>query len=187
MRHRHIALCLFILPLLLASLACTMVSGDEQVAEPEIALPTPAPTEAPSPAPPEPAAEGEIINQEPTAPAQASPIVIQSAGTKTDYSASTKTECQAGASAVLVVQADGTAELTATGPTFVDHINCTTSSDETYIFGGTADLGSETVLFESCNNANFSAGGTVSYAGGKVAGTISCANQSGDKMTLTIP
>jgi hypothetical protein len=187
MYRRRIALFLFILPLWFASLACTMEGGDEEIAATEFNLPTPAPTEAPSPAPPGPTAESGIIIPEPAAPSQAFPIVIQSAGTKTDYSASTKTECQAGASAVLVVQADGTAELTATGPAFVDHINCTTSTDETYIFGGTADLGSETVLFESCNNANFSAAGTVSYAGGKVAGTISCANQSGDKMTLTIP
>jgi hypothetical protein len=68
----------------------------------------------------------------------------------------------------------------------VDHINCTTSTDETFIFGGTADLSNEGVFFESCNNANFSAGGTISYAGGKMDGVIGCANQSGDKMTLTL-
>ena len=63
----------------------------------------------------------------------------------------------------------------------------TTSTDEAYIFGGTADLSSEAVSFESCNNANFSAEGTVFYTGAKLAGAVSCANQSGDKMTLTIP
>jgi len=188
MHHRHIALFLFILPLLFASLACTMGRGDEQMAETEINLPTPAPTEAPSPGPDEFNQESRDATTEvPSQPSQESPIVIQSAGTKTDYLASTKTECQAQASAVLVVQADGTAELTTTGPGFVDHINCTTSTDETFIFGGTADLSSEAVLFESCNNANFSAEGTVSYAGGKLAGAVSCANQSGDIMTLTIP
>jgi hypothetical protein len=60
------------------------------------------------------------------------------------------------------------------------------SADETYIFGGTADLSSEAIFFESCNNANFSAEGTVSYTGGKLDGVVSCASQSGDKMTLVV-
>lgn len=188
MHHRHIAPFLFILPLLFASLACTLERGEEQIAETEINLPTPAPTEAPSPAPDESAQESRDATLEvPGQPSQEYPMVIQSAGTKTDYSASTNTECQAQASAVLVIQADGTGELTTTGPGFVDHIHCTTSTDETYIFGGTADLSSEAVFFESCNNANFTAEGTVSYAGGKLDGVVSCASQSGDKMTLTIP
>jgi hypothetical protein len=187
MRTRNLTPILIVLALLSASLACTLERGDDQIAETEINLPTPAPTEAPSPAPPEPALESSDATLEvPNQPPQEYPIVIQSAGTKTDYSASTKSECKADTSAVLVIQADGTTELTTTGPGFVDHINCTTSADETYLFGGTADLSSEAVFFESCNNANFSAEGTVSYAGGSMEGVVSCANQSGDKMTLTI-
>ena len=164
-----------------------MERGDGQIAGTEFNLPTPAPTEAPSPAPDEFTPESRDATLEvPSQPSQGFPIVIQSAGTKTDYSASTKTECQAQASAVLVVQADGTAELSTTGTAFMDHINCTTSMDVTFIFGGTADLSSEAVLFESCNSANFTAEGTVSYAGGKLDGVVGCTNQSGDIMTLTL-
>ena len=178
---------LITLAILSASLACTLERGDEQIAETEINLPTPAPTEAPSPAPPESTLENRDATPEvPSPPSQKYPMVIQSAGTKTDYSASTKSECTTNASAVLVIQVDGTAELTTTGPGFVDHINCTTSSNETYIFGGTADLSNEAVFIESCNNANFTAEGTVSYTGGSMEGVVSCANQSGDKMTLTL-
>jgi hypothetical protein len=187
-RTRNITPILIVLVLSSASLACTLERGDNQIAETEINLPTLAPTEAPSPASPESTQENRDATPEvPNQPSQEYPIVIQSAGTKADYSASAKSECKADALAVLVIQADGTTELTTTGPGFVDHINCKTSAYETYIFGGTADLSSETVFFESCNNANFTAEGIVSYAGGSMEGLVSCANQSGDKMTLTIP
>jgi hypothetical protein len=180
MQPRALTPYLILLALIFTSLACTLERGDGQAAETEIDLPTPAPTEAPTLAPDEPTPEP------PGQPSQTYPIVIRSAGRKTQYSTSTQRECTADASASLMIQASGTAELTTTGPEFADSYNCAKPMDVTYIIQGAADPASQTVVFQSCNYGAFTADGTIFYSGGKLAGEVTCMSLSGDTMKLII-
>ena len=70
---------------------------------------------------------------------------------------------------------------------FSDHINCTSSGDETYILKGTVDPATEMVSLDYCNNDNFIGAGSVSYAGGRITGSVRCISKYSNQMRLNIP
>ena len=119
------------------------------------------------------------------------PIRVNGAGQKTDYSGGYS--CSAAATLLLMVNADGSAVLEATGPGFIDHINCTQSASlEGWFIAGSANPGTETVTFTSCNSGGFTAQGSVSYAGGVLSGEVTCIGISGSDsgkpvMKLNVP
>jgi len=126
-------------------------------------------------------------------PSGAQPVTIRSTGQRTSLSTDGQYSCSVAVDVVLVVQADGTAEMSATGPGFSDHINCTQMEGLLqHTLTGTANPAGETVSFTSCNNGGFDAQGTVSYAGGKLSGEAACLWNRGDAagktdMRLTLP
>ena len=106
------------------------------------------------------------------------PVQVNGAGQKTDYSGNYS--CSAAATLLLKVNADGSAVLEATGPGFIDHINCTQSASlEGWFIAGSVNPGTETVSFTSCNNGGFTAQGTISYVDGILSGEVTCLNKSG--------
>ena len=185
-------ICLFFL--LLATLACNYPNADE--VQEALELPTPASTIAPSPAPeevseptpitPPDAAEestAESIPQ-PTTTSSSYPITIQDNGFKSTYSSMVEASCKLPSIVVLTLRCDGTAELTNTSPSIIDHINCTPgTSDETWYVNGKFDEVTQTVTFENCNFGNFTAQGsfTYSYGAGTLTGEVSCFNKDGEK------
>jgi hypothetical protein len=87
----------------------------------------------------------------------------------------------------LVVRGDSTAELNATGPSIIDHINRTpATSDETWMIADKADEASKTVTFESCNGGGFSASGSMTYSGGVLSGEVSCYNKNGEQSVMIV-
>jgi hypothetical protein len=185
--HRSLAHCLVSL-MLAGLLAGCGAAGDGSSALPfplddATVAPTtaPAPTAAPTPAPvatdaPAPAAESAI----PAPPAAATgPVVIQGAGQKTAFAG--EYSCTAPAQEVrLTVNADSAAQLFVSGSGFIDHVNCTPSTSiEGWYVEGVANPGDETVAFTTCNMGNFAAEGTVSYAGGALAGEATCLYSKG--------
>lgn len=171
---------LAILLLLLAALACThpywytFTDDVPPTAFPSsidipTAAPTPAPGESdsPTPAPPDFAA------------LPAEDTIITSQGALTNFGPSPDLSCQNPQPLTLTVHPDGSAELTTTSPSFIDHTNCTQgSSTETWFVNGTVTA-TETVSFTSCNYGNFTASGSMSYSGGVLSGEVSCANKDG--------
>ena len=167
-------LCLSVL--LLAALACNSVDIDE--AQEPLGLPTLAPTAAPSPAP----EQAQPTEPPPTAaPSSQYPQTIQASGTKISYSSSGETSCKVPGSFTLTLLADGTAQLNVTGASIVDHINCTQSTDETWIANGKFNETAQTVTFESCNFGNFSAQGSLSYTAASISGEVGCFDKNGGK------
>lgn len=124
-------------------------------------------------------------------PAPGQEISVNGTGQKVSYSGSYS--CTAAQQIHLVVRADGTAELSAIGPGFIDHINCTPSdSSEGWYVVGVADRAAETVAFSACNNGGFNASGMVSYAGGTLTGEVACLYNQGSAagqtaVTLKMP
>ena len=133
--------------------ALELPTAAPNLAAPEFEMPTPAPTPAPPPA-------GEALT-------------ITGSGTKLDFSGD-GVSCQVPATAVLLVNPDGTARLTSVGLDIIDHYNCKGDNDETWYIDGTADNFSQTAGFASCNFGGFSAEGAVTYADQKLLGTVSC-------------
>jgi hypothetical protein len=175
---------------LCAALACNAQEHIAYVADPTAsvgqALDAAAPTVAPSPAP------GEIPL---SPPAAVEPLKITGSGQRVSLSVDGQSSCQAEVQLTLVVQADGAAQLTAIGPGFVDHINCTPSdpaNQEATYLNGTASPTDETVTFSACNFGGFSAQGVLSYAGGRLSGEAACLFLQGERagqvdVQLTIP
>jgi hypothetical protein len=166
-----------LLTLLLAALACSYPGLED--AQQELNLPTaepsPAPedvqpTEAPTPAP---------EADPPVAPVSAYPITLQASGSKLAFNSTGEASCDVPDAFTLTLLADGTAQLSATGPSIVDHINCTQSTDETWIANGKFDETSQTVTFESCNFGNFRAEGSLSYGMEPLSGGVSCFGKDG--------
>ena len=124
-------------------------------------------------------------------PAPGQPVAINGVGQKVSYSGAYS--CAAAQQISLVVRADGTAELSAIGPGFIDHINCTQSdSNEAWYIVGVADQTAETVSFSACNNGGFNASGVVSYADGTLSGEVACLYNQGSAagqtaITLKMP
>jgi len=145
--------------------------------------PTAAPTTAPEPTPAPAAVDAPTPTAEPSAgeapAAAAAPVVMQGAGQISAYAG--ENSCTAPAQDVrLTVNADGAAQLFVTGPGFIDHVNCTPSTSvEGWYVEGVANPGDETVAFATCNMGNFAAEGTVSYAGGALAGAVVCLYSKG--------
>lgn len=172
MRRRVFASLLVPLVLLSAILACNAPTWE--VAQPELVLPTPAPTSAP---------EGDGGGFAlPTSPASLYPQTFQAAGIKTCFAASSEASCQMAAALVLSVRGDGTAELSSTGPSIIDHDNCVAgSSDETWYANGTVSEGDQTVIFSSCNFGGFSASGEMSFSADQLSGEVSCLTKDNKK------
>jgi hypothetical protein len=134
---------------------------------------------------------GETVDNPPADAEHQYPLKISGTGTWRLYSG--ENACAAAVKTVLTINAEGLALLEASGPGFIDHINCTQSSGvEAWSIIGTADLNSETAMFTSCNNAGFTASGLVKYHGGSLSGKVTCRWANGDAtgktaMDLALP
>ena len=92
--------------------------------------------------------------------------------------------CEAIDSVILIIDEDGVAMLSTTGPVYVDYINCVldpSGFEATYTIVGLADPDSKLVTFTSCNEGAFTAEGTISYQGGSPVGNVSCTHSSGNE------
>ncbi len=110
------------------------------------------------------------------------PTQVNGAGKLGDYYQGAYV-CWTDANLTLKVNADGSAELEAKGPSGwdVDLVTCgQTGWLETWIIVGSVNPGTETITFTSCNNNEFTAQGTISYAGGVLSGEVTCLNKSGN-------
>lgn len=150
-----------IIILLFISLACNTRTIDEDGQEPEI------PTSAVDDAPPDPIKY---------------PLIFTASGAKTSFETSVNGSCPTEATLTLVVREDSTAELSATGPNFVDHINCTPAGfDETWVINGLADILAKSVAFGNCNNMAFTAEGIITYSNEGLRGEVSCYSDTKEK------
>jgi hypothetical protein len=121
------------------------------------------------------------------------PVRLTTTGDRT--ASSSQGECHSNDPVILVINSEGIATLSTTGPVFVDKINCTkdpSGFEATYTIDGTADPETKVVTFNSCNDGGFSAKGQISYRGDKLVGTVSCVHIKGDDagqidMTLKVP
>jgi hypothetical protein len=165
-----------ILACLLAGLACTALAPSDIQ---DLGLPTLEPTTAPSPEP------GDL--EAPTlAPSPAGPQTFTGEAAKNDF-ASDGAICLVYQPVTLVVQGDGTAELSTTGADIIDHANCTTgTTNETWYINGVVDAAAQVVNFQTCNFGRFTAAGAVSYAGGQLSGQVSCTNKDGVKFIALV-
>jgi hypothetical protein len=117
---------------------------------------------------------------------------LETAGDRTTFS--DEYSCVSIDSVLLIVDEDGVATLTTTGPEFVDHINCIkdpSGFETTYVIVGLAD-DERRITFTSCNEGGFNAEGSISYRTGVPVGTVSCIYTHGDdagktRMTLLVP
>lgn len=165
MRNRFFVFCVLFV-LLGAGLSCSL-PGFDQVAGGEIVTES-APTLAPSPPP---------LLENTSAPPIAE--IYEGSAVKTSYG-SDNAFCLVTQAYILRVESDGLAKLTTTGPSFVDHYNCTAGDAfETWMIEGVLNAGQSTVNFETCNDGRFTATGSVNLASGKPAGMVSCANKDG--------
>lgn len=196
-----IVLRLFVLAVVLAiSLACTSLAWDDR-SEPQLTIRTAVPTLAPTPAP----EDVQPVQQQntPTAVVVApqapeavpdtgdggSAQVFESMAQSMAFGSGGEAQyyCSATARVSLVIQTDGKAQLTATGPQFFDHVNCTpTKSQETWIVEGAVDETGAQVDFFSCNFGGFQASGAVRLADGALAGEFSCLTADGQTAVTLI-
>ena len=159
---------------LLAILACNAPDWNE--VQEELDLPTPAPTIAPSFAPD---GGGDSPTESPAASPPASDQTFQGSSSKTSFGSSADIFCQVEQPVTLTVHSDGSAELVTSGPSFIDHYNCTSGTDETWYLNGAANSAEQTVTITSCNHGGFSGSGVISYAGGMLTGDAACAYKNG--------
>jgi hypothetical protein len=104
-----------------------------------------------------------------------------------------KYSCHTTDKAILIIDEDGVATLSTTGPFIVDSINCTpdpSGFEDTYVIIGLVNENS-TIEFTSCNDGGFNAKGTVGIYVTSMKGTVSCIYNRGDdsgkvKMTLQV-
>jgi hypothetical protein len=162
-----------IVVIMVGLVACNSMGGLKVTMQPE--MPTVAPTLAPS----EEAVQDAPLSTETVAvtATQRSEQVIEGICTKTSFG-STNTTCQVEQTCSLRLRGDGSAELTTTGPSITDHINCTVSSDETWYINGIASTTDPSVSFETCNFGNFYATGAVNFKDG-LLGQATCTNKDG--------
>lgn len=181
------------------SLACTTTLAWDEV-EPELKIRTAAPTLAPTPAP----EVVQPVQQQNTPTAAVAPQAPEAVPATGDGAFTRVLEgmaqsmafgsggeaqysCSATARVSLIIQTDGKAQLTATGPQFFDHINCTPSqSQETWIVEGAVDATGAQVDFSSCNFGGFQASGAVQFADGALAGELSCLRADGQTAVTLI-
>jgi hypothetical protein len=158
---------LAVLFFMFAVLACN--APDWVEVQEGLELPTPGPTIAPSPEP------GEV----PASPPAAFDQTFQGLGRMTSFGSSADVFCQVDQPVTLTVHSDGSAELSTTGPSFIDHINCTTSTDVTWYINGTVGSADQSAIFTSCNNGGFTGTGEVSFEGGILSGDVTCSYKNG--------
>lgn len=126
-------------------------------------------------------------------PPIATPALFKATGNRTSFSG--EYSCAATNSVILSVGEDGIANLSTTGPVFVDYINCTVDPsgfEDTYAILGVSNIDTHEITFTSCNEGGFTAKGTISFLDGKLNGSVSCIYTTGDdagktRMTLTVP
>jgi hypothetical protein len=103
--------------------------------------------------------------------------------------------CEGLDTVILIIDENGVAHLSTTGPVYVDYINCLLDPSgfrDTYDISGIADPESKLITFTSCNEGGFDAEGTISYQDGKPIGNVTCKHISGDEagqpaMTVWVP
>ena len=171
MKKSYPLLALVFFVLLISALACRSPQEFQQsiLGTPTIdpILLTPDPTyRAPTPA-------GGAAPTDPPPPTPAILADISQWATKDDFS-SDGISCPIQVRIQLVVNSDGTAVLSTTGPDITDHYNCTPNGEETWYINGTADAANQLVTFTSCNFGGFTAIGTVTYSGALISGSVSC-------------
>jgi hypothetical protein len=105
--------------------------------------------------------------------------------------------CKSTDKTILIIDEDGVATLSTTGPVFVDYINCKldpSGFEDTYTIVGLVYENS-TIHFTSCNEGGFDAKGTISQPqypnSGPFRGSVSCIYNKGDdvgkvRMTITV-
>lgn len=165
MRDRFVLFCV-LFAFLGTGLACSL-PGIESIDNGVIVTDS-APTLAPSPLPP--------LENTPPPPFER---IYEGGAVKTSYG-SADVFCSAPQAYTLQVQSDGLAKLTTTGPSFIDHYNCTASdASETWTIEGVLDAEQSAVNFETCNDGRFTATGSLDLRGGNPAGTVRCANKDG--------
>lgn len=184
MNHKGIPLLPLILAILVVpALACGLPTWDE--VKPALDLPTAAPTLAPQDL--QPTAAPETAPAQTTPNASAYPQVYRGTAQSTAYGASGDASCASRAQVTLAIQDGGKAQVTATGPQFFDHINCTpTDAQITWILEGAADEASATAAFTTCNYGGFVGSGTVSYKDGALSGQLSCTTKEGKKAVTLV-
>jgi hypothetical protein len=117
-----------------------------------------------------------------TDPQKMTPIHLETTGDRTSFSG--EYSCKATDTVLLIVDEDGVATLSTTGPVFVDYINCTPDSSgfqATYNIVGLADPDGLLITFTSCNEGGFSAEGEISYRDDKPVGHVDCTHSTGDQ------
>jgi hypothetical protein len=105
--------------------------------------------------------------------------------------------CHSTDKTILIIDEEGVATLSTTGPVFVDYINCRldpSGFEDTYDIVGLVYEDS-TIQFTSCNEGGFDAKGTISRPrypdSGPFRGSVSCIYNKGDdagkvRMTITV-
>ena len=110
-------------------------------------------------------------------------------GERTTFSGANS--CHTTDKSILIIDEDGVATLSTTGPVIVDYINCTpdpSGFEDTFTITGLVYENS-TIEFTSCNESGFDAKGTVGIAINSLEGTVSCIYNKGDdagKVRMTI-
>jgi hypothetical protein len=110
------------------------------------------------------------------------PLRFDTSGDRRSFSG--ENSCEVVDRVILIIDQDGVATLSTTGPVYVDYINCVldpSGFEATYTIVGLADPDSKLVTFTSCNDGAFSAEGTISSQDGKPVGNVSCTHSSGSE------
>lgn len=177
-----------LLPIILAvlivpALTCGLPTWDE--VKPALDLPTAAPTLAPQDQ--QPPDTPVTAPAQPTPNAGVYPQVYRGTAQSAAYGASGDASCASQAQVTLTIQSNGKAQITATGPQFFDHVNCTpTDAQITWILEGAADEDSATAAFTTCNYGGFVGSGTVSYKDGVLSGQVVCTTKEGKKAVTLV-
>jgi hypothetical protein len=110
------------------------------------------------------------------------PLRFDTSGDRRSFSG--EYSCEVADTVILIIDENGVASLSTTGPVFVDYINCLldpSGFEATYIIVGLADPDSKLVTFTSCNDGAFSAEGSISYQSGSPVGNVSCTHSTGSE------
>jgi len=110
------------------------------------------------------------------------PVRFDTSGDRRSFSG--ENSCEVIDKVILMIDEDGVAMLSTTGPVYVDYINCVldpSGFEATYNIVGLADPDSKLITFTSCNEGAFTAEGTISYQSGKPVGNVSCTHSTGSE------
>jgi len=110
------------------------------------------------------------------------PVRFDTDGARSSFSG--EYSCETTDSVILIVDENGVATLTTTGPVYVDYINCTLDPSgftATYTIVGLADPDSKLITFSSCNDGAYNAEGSITYLSNKPVGSVTCTHATGEE------